>query len=296
MENLNCKELRQIAKERKIKYYYKMRREGLLNELIQQQIGRAIGEESRDRPIPAPRPVVQRLIPAPRPTGRDRLIPVPIFNRLANSLPASSQSSLDKPIPDVSTAILIPTTRRYVPLPPPQIQKSTNNNSIVDWIMSGIDLIKNAPKKVINYGIEAYDSFKSKVLDLYKHKPIEFKLAESALDSGTRTYTATNDSSHASDESSFMKSAKRSAIKTLNENRNAKVYMTLSCVMERTVMLTGDTIVDIAHFSTKAERVLESTDLDELYERSKEKILEKISTFQQLGSNWRFVSVEKMEM
>ena len=61
-------------------------------------------------------------------------------------------------------------------------------------------------------------------------------------------------------------------------------------------MQTGDTVVEIAHFSTKAERVLESTDLDELYERSKEKILEKISTFQQLGSNWRFVSVEKMEM
>ena len=52
-----------------------------------------------------------------------------------------------------------------------------------------------------------------------------------------------------------------------------------------TVMQTGDTIVEIAHFSTKAERVQESTDLDELYERSKEKILEKISTFQQFGSN-----------
>ena len=48
--------------------------------------------------------------------------------------------------------------------------------------MSGIDLIKNAPKKVINYGIEAYDSFKSKILNLYKHKSIEFKLTESALD------------------------------------------------------------------------------------------------------------------
>ena len=63
-----------------------------------------------------------------------------------------------------------------------------------------------------------------------------------------------------------------------------------------TVMQTGDTIVEFVHFSTKAERVLESTNLDELYERAKEKILEKISTFQQLGSNWRFVSVKKMEM
>ena len=52
--------------------------------------------------------------------------------------------------------------------------------------MSGIDLIKNAPKKVINYGIEAYDSFKSKILNLFKHKPVEFKVTESALEYVTR--------------------------------------------------------------------------------------------------------------
>ena len=73
-----------------------------------------------------------------------------------------------------------------------------------------------------------------------------------------------------------MKSAKRSAIKALNANRNTKVSRVLSCVMEKTLMQTRDTIVEIVHFSTKAERVLESTDLDKLYERSKEKILEKI--------------------
>ena len=81
---------------------------------------------------------------------------------------------------------------------------------------------------------------KSKILDFYKHKAIEFKLTESALDYVTRKYTATNDSSRASDESPFMKSAKGSTIKTLNANRNTKVYMALSCVMERTVMQTGE--------------------------------------------------------
>ena len=138
MENRNVKELRQIAKDRKIKYNYKMRREELLNVLLQQQIGRAIGDK-----CPALRPILaRRPIPAPR------LISDPIFNRLAESLPSSIRSSLDEPIPDVSTAILTPTTRRYVPPPPTQIQKSTNNNSITDWIMSGIDLMRNAPKKL----------------------------------------------------------------------------------------------------------------------------------------------------
>ena len=65
MENKNVKELRQIAKERNIKSYYKFRREELLNALIQQQIGRLVPAQ---RPIPVPRPIpAQRPIPAPRP-------------------------------------------------------------------------------------------------------------------------------------------------------------------------------------------------------------------------------------
>ena len=107
-------------------------------------------------------------------------IGAPVVNESLN------QSILDKPIPDVPSTILTPTTRKYEPPQPPQIQESTNNNSIVGWVLSGIDLIKSAPKKVINYGIEAYDSFKSKILNLYKHKPVEFKLTESALEYVTR--------------------------------------------------------------------------------------------------------------
>ncbi|XP_065660200.1 uncharacterized protein LOC136084050 [Hydra vulgaris] len=66
--------------------------------------------------------------------------------------------------------------------------------------------------------------------------------------------------------------------------------------MERTDLKTGETITTIASFSTKAEVVLKSTDLNELYEKAKNKILELLSTFQQLGSSWRLVSVKKMDM
>ncbi|XP_065681557.1 uncharacterized protein LOC136095205 [Hydra vulgaris] len=66
--------------------------------------------------------------------------------------------------------------------------------------------------------------------------------------------------------------------------------------MERTDLKTGETITILHHFSTKAEVVLESTDLNELYERAEQKILESLSAFQQLGSSWRFVSVQKMDI
>ena len=42
MENQNVKEFRQIAKERKIKYYYKMRRDELISALIEEARGSAI--------------------------------------------------------------------------------------------------------------------------------------------------------------------------------------------------------------------------------------------------------------
>ncbi|XP_065678520.1 uncharacterized protein LOC136093437 [Hydra vulgaris] len=66
--------------------------------------------------------------------------------------------------------------------------------------------------------------------------------------------------------------------------------------MERTDLKTGETITTVPTFSTKAEVVLESTDLNDFYERAKQKILELLSTFQQLGSSWRFVSVRKMDI
>ncbi|XP_065677374.1 uncharacterized protein LOC136092757 [Hydra vulgaris] len=66
--------------------------------------------------------------------------------------------------------------------------------------------------------------------------------------------------------------------------------------MERTDLKTGETITTIATFSTKAEVVLESADLNEFYERATNKILESLSAFQQSRSSWRFVSVEKMDI
>ncbi|XP_065645649.1 uncharacterized protein LOC136076111 [Hydra vulgaris] len=49
-------------------------------------------------------------------------------------------------------------------------------------------------------------------------------------------------------------------------------------------------------WGTSNQVVLETTDLDEFYKTSKQKILESLSSFQQLGSGWRFVSIEKMDI
>ncbi|XP_065663019.1 uncharacterized protein LOC136085623 [Hydra vulgaris] len=55
--------------------------------------------------------------------------------------------------------------------------------------------------------------------------------------------------------------------------------------MERTNIKTGETIITTAPFRTNNQVVLETTDLDEFYEISKQKILESLSLYQQAGSD-----------
>ncbi|XP_065667920.1 uncharacterized protein LOC136088173 [Hydra vulgaris] len=66
--------------------------------------------------------------------------------------------------------------------------------------------------------------------------------------------------------------------------------------MERTDIKTGETITTTVPFTMKSTVVLETTDLNEFYETAKLRILENLSSFQQLGSNWRFTSVKKMDI
>ncbi|XP_065678249.1 uncharacterized protein LOC136093209 [Hydra vulgaris] len=189
MANRNVKELKQIARERKIKYYGRMRKADLI---------RAIEQTTpiSDRPIPK----------------------------------------------NISQNTLTPT--QYVP-------------------------INYVPEPIKNVANEKLTSIKSTVSNFFGFK---------------------TEGVEGADALSYMKSAENNVIKILNDNKGSKINIVLSCEMERTDLKTGETITILHHFSTKAEVVLESTDLNELYERAEQKILESLSAFQQLGSSWRFVS------
>ena len=53
----------------------------------------------------------------------------------------------------------------------------------------------------------------------------------------------------------------------------------------------GEREVDFSNFNSEVERVMEDTDLDELYGRMMEECLEKMDKFQRKGSGWRFEEV-----
>ncbi|XP_065640589.1 uncharacterized protein LOC136073148 [Hydra vulgaris] len=98
------------------------------------------------------------------------------------------------------------------------------------------------------------------------------------------------------DALSFMKKAKNNAIQILNINKGSKISIDLLCKMESTDIKKGETISAIAAFKTKAEVVLESTNLNDFYERAEQRILELLAAFQRTKSSWRFISVEKMNI
>ncbi|XP_065684453.1 uncharacterized protein LOC136096861 [Hydra vulgaris] len=237
MANRNVKELKQIARNRKIKYYYRMKKADLI---------RAIDQATPILDMPIPNNITQNTL---APT---QYVPVSYINTIKNKV-----------------------------------------SSLSNWIM---DFVPVHLKKTANDKIK---SVKSAVSDLYgliiSKKPIiEFKLTQSAIKNVTKQFSA--EGVERADALSYMKSAKNNVLNILNSNKESKIYIVLSCEMERTDLKTGETITTIASFSTKAEVVLESTDLNELYERAEQKILESLSAFQQLGSSWKFVSVKKMDI
>ena len=83
----------------------------------------------------------------------------------------------------------------------------------------------------------------------------------------------------------FLSHIRSTVITFLNENRQNKVQLALSCVMVRVNPVTGEvTAEEQAVFLSKQESVFEATDLEFLYDTMIAKILEAFATYQQNGS------------
>ena len=267
MENKTVKELREIAKIQKVKYYYRMRREDLMRAL----------QSVVQRPVPAPRPVVQRPVPAPRPVvQRPVPAPRPVVQRPVPS-PRPVRSILDEPIPSsASSPVLTPepaglfstltTAARSV-----ASYVANRYNNIVHWIEPYVpEVVK---KKVRDTGIKInkeIESLKSLVFKtVYKNptavkKPkIVFKLTNHAVRNVVRQFSYEVQGEER-DATSFLNRAREGAIKILRENRDKKVYFVLTSEMESQSILTDEVITRIVPFASKSAIVLGSTNLEKV--------------------------------
>jgi len=93
-----------------------------------------------------------------------------------------------------------------------------------------------------------------------------------------------------------MDAAKETVINLLENNRQTKVKLILTCIMERTEIKTGEVIVKDAAFHSEQEVYLESTDIDEMYMKMKDRVIENLTVFQRGQSGWRFRSIVSLNI
>ena len=162
-------------------------------------------------------------------------------------------------------------------------------NSFVNWLTQHLP-----PKpKVID---EAFEHVKNTILKLFPRKKDTFDVEEtkSALGEFVKEYVITSRDGH--DPDSFMDAAKETVINLLENNRQTKVKLIFKCIMDRTEIKTGEVIVKDAAFHSEQEVYLESTAIDEMYMKMKDRIIENLTVFQKGQSGWRFRSIVSLNV
>ena len=82
----------------------------------------------------------------------------------------------------------------------------------------------------------------------------------------------------------------------INNTRQTKVKLILSCIMEKVDLKSCEVIAKEAAFHSKTQVNLESTKSNELFSKMKETVLDSLAKFQRQGSNWRFHSVLSLDL
>jgi hypothetical protein len=96
------------------------------------------------------------------------------------------------------------------------------------------------------------------------------------------------------DEHTFLTKVKLTLCNLLEQHRNMKIKLNLVCIMTRTDMATGEQQDDEAKFWSETHKNFPATDLNDLYELMKEKVLDAFAAYLNKGSSWRFKKVKSL--
>ena len=244
MKNKTVKELKQIAKERKIKYYYNLTKEDLVRAL---------------QSIPAPHSIV---------------VGSGLFSRFKTTAINAVNHGFNRVLEVIDP---------YVPAPVKNVVRKTIK-SLKGLVFSTpasspVASVSSAPRPVAS--------------ESSAPRPNVFKLTKHAVKNVARQYSY---KVKGEDVSSFLNRVRDAALKILRENKNKKVYFVLKCEMSRLIILTGDELIEVVPFASKSGIVLEATDLGELYDIAKERILENMVNINSNGSNWKVSSILRMDI
>ena len=121
----------------------------------------------------------------------------------------------------------------------------------------------------------------------------EVRESNSALRNFARVHTV--DGIEGIDVRTFLDRVRENITRVLRNNRGTKVKLIFKCYIERPSNL-GETIIKPADFHSDIHINLEGTDEDDIYITMTERILEKMATFQSLGSGWRLYNIINIEL
>ena len=189
---------------------------------------------------------------------------------------AHTSSIMDAPIKEINVPVMKPTkytpkipslrglTRRYMGTLGERARRVLNR--FADWILS-------IPNEPVRGGVNEM---------------------EAPLRGFLRTYRI--DGIRGQDQNTFTNHVRDRVVDFFQRRqRPFQVKFIFTCKFQKGA--TEEEKVDsYGHFHTHVERVMEGTDLDELYERMIKECLEKIEKFQKEGSGWKFASVVSFDI
>ena len=215
--------------------------------------------------------------------GYSRLRKAELIQRLR----ASRDQILDQGIDDrmANIPFLTPT-----PYTPPQATPAPSLNAVEDLMNYLDNNVREMPRSVSPRVKKLQEEIKS----IYNRmKLFEVRGSNSALRSFARVYTI--DGIEGYDAESFFQNIRQNISSILRNNRGTKVKLIFKCNMKIHSNL-GETVITPADFHSDIEINLDGTDEEELYDTIVERIMEKIATFQSMGSGWIFYSIIKLEL
>ena len=176
------------------------------------------------------------------------------------------------------------------------VKSATKNvkNEFVNWIRRIIPDVPEPIKEPVN---ETLEMLEQQVSDIYKKwdsQSFKIRESDSALKGFAKRYVI--DGREGYDPKSFMKEVKSQVVDLLNKSRQNKVYLALKCVMEKRDMSTGEVVTAEPTFRSDVEAIIDETDVNEIYKKAVDKMMESMANFQGMGSNWQFRSVKNLDI
>ena len=200
---------------------------------------------------------------------------------------AQTKSLLDESIEEINVPVMKPT--RYVPRKKPLIYIKRHFGRFADWIISHVP---EPLKRKVNDKVEKLKKDIKRIYSRYDELSLYEK--EAPIKGFLKTHRI--DGKEGYDQLTFIQYIRPKVTKFLSERKKPfQVRFLFTCKFQKGVS-DEEMEYSYGYFNTNIERIMEDTDLVEIYNIMIAMCLEKIERYQNKGSGWQFVSVESFDI